>query len=84
VPDEVLFYGPPGGALVLADYPWATGVVITAAGGDSSDGNKGTTEHRAFLTSELCPVLRIHCGAGGRGADGRKGEDGYVIIELYR
>jgi hypothetical protein len=83
VPDEVLVYGPPGGTLVLTDYPWAAFVAITAAGGASSDGNPGTTQHRRYRAGELCSHLRIHCGAGGRGADGRKGEDGYVIIELY-
>lgn len=85
VPAKTLIYGPSDGVLHfhIADYPWVTSIIALAAGGASSDGNPGTAEHREFSATELPPCLKIDCGRGGLDAAGRRGEDGYVIIELY-
>jgi hypothetical protein len=82
-PAEILVFGPPGGTFIPADYPWASELVITAAGGAASDGTPGTTVTRLFSVRELPRRMRVHCGRGSRDAQGRCGQDGYVIIELY-
>jgi hypothetical protein len=82
-PDEILVYGAGEYLFYPADYPWAKEFVLTAAGGAASNGNPGTSETRRFHASELPWRLRIVCGQGGRAADGRRGEDGFVLIELY-
>jgi hypothetical protein len=82
-PDEILAFAAGEHVFLPADYPDAVVAVITAAGGAASDGTPGTTQHRAFTVDELPRVCRIHCGTGGRDGYGRRGQDGYVIIELY-
>lgn len=82
-PAEILVYGPPGGTFITTDYPWCSEVVLTAAGGASSDGVPGTVESRRFRIGELPTRLRIHCGRGSQDQLGRYGQDGYVIIELF-
>lgn len=88
-PYDVLVYGVGSWSFVVAEYPEADWLVITAAGGsggaasDGTPGEPGTSQSIAVPRSAVPPVLRILCGAGGRGDGGRPGEDGYVIIELY-
>jgi hypothetical protein len=85
---DVLVYGPGRHHFDPADHPSAThmrGVAQGGAGGHSADGapgEPGTSEH-ADVTS-VRPVT-IEVGRGGRGSPGTgDGEDGLVVIELYR
>lgn len=82
-PAEILVYGAGEHVFYPARYPWATELVVTAAGGAAPDGTPGTVESRRFLINALPVRLRIRCGYGGRDTQGRRGEDGYVLIELY-
>ena len=82
-PAEILVFGAGEYVFYPSDYPWATELLVTAAGGAASDGTPGTAESRRFRAADLPQRLRIHCGRGGRDQRGRRGQDGYVIIELY-
>jgi hypothetical protein len=84
VPDEILAFGPPGGVFVPAEHPGLVLAVVTAAGGAASDGTPGTTAHRAFWPHQLSERMRVHVGRGGRDNQGRRGQDGYVLIELWK
>ena len=82
-PQEVLAFGVGHHTLKLEDFPWADVLVITAAGGAASDGTPGTVKTAAFFAMDLPPVLKVHCGAGSLDAQGRRCQDGYVLVELY-